>query len=327
MKISVSFISAKLKIKGHQLNRFLLSALFSVQILSGVCLAATEEEPLDFSFIKSPPGKFIQLESHRLHVTCVGEGPVTVLFEPGLGGSAFEWHLIQQQIAEQAVACVYDRAGYGWSDPSPFTGNVRQLASEANQMLDQVSDSKKLILVGHSFGGFVVRMLAKYRQQQVIGMVLVDASHEDQLERMETPGKTKILPSGNTFVINRTNIPDNLPKETGRKVAAFLRMRKSYVATEREMRSFRESVNQVKLLDDNYSFPLTVIHRGLNPMSIEKDGEERHRIWGELQQALARLSSDGEVIVAQQSGHHVHIDEPKLVIDAIINMLNKESSF
>jgi len=212
-----SFVLNVLKIKGHQSSWLLLLLIFFLQLLSGVGLAATKDEPLDFSFIKSPPGKFIKLASHRLHVTCVGEGPVTVLFEPGLGGSAFEWHVIQQQIAEHAVACVYDRAGYGWSDPSPFTGSVRQLASEANQMLEQVSDSNKLILVGHSFGGFVVRMLAKHRPQQVVGMVLVDASHEDQLERMETPGKTKILPSGNTFVINRTNIPENLPKEIGRK--------------------------------------------------------------------------------------------------------------
>jgi len=311
-------------IKGHYLNRFLLSLLFVVQILSGVSLADTKEEPLDFSFIKSPPGKFIQLEFHRLHVNCLGEGPVTVLFEPGLGGSAFEWQLIQNQIAEQARACVYDRAGYGWSDPSPYNGDVRQLASEANQMLKQVSDNSKLIVVGHSFGGFVVRMLAKHRRKQIIGMVLVDASHEEQLERMETPGKTKILPSGNTFVINRTNIPENLPKETGRKVAAFLRMRKSYVATEREMRSFRESVDQIKRLSDSYEIPITVIHRGRNPMSTDKDGDERHQIWGELQQSLAKLSSSGDVIVARNSGHHVHIDQPELVIDAILDILDKE---
>jgi len=290
-------------------------------------VAATDKEPLDFSFIKSPPGQFIDLQTHRLHVNCVGEGPVTVLFEPGLGGSAFEWHFVQEKIAEHALACVYDRAGYGWSDPSPFDGDVRRLAFEANRMLELVSDNKKLIVVGHSFGGFVVRMLAKLRPEQIAGMVLVDTSHEDQLDRMETPGKTKILPSGNTFVIARTNIPDNLPKDIGRKVEAFLRMRKTYTATEREMRSFRDSTTQIKQLSDRYSFPLTVIHRGLNPMASDKDGEERHKIWGELQQSLAKLSSDGEVIVAPQSGHHVHIDEPGLVIDAITRMLNKEKAF
>jgi len=90
------------------------------------------------------------------------------------------------------------------------------------------------------------------------------------------------------------------------------------------MGSFRESVNQIKQLDDSYSIPLKVLHRGRNPMSTEKDGNERHQIWGELQQSLAKLSSDGEVIVAANSGHHVHIDEPELVIEAIISMLNKE---
>lgn len=309
------------------MNKLLRVFVFGLAMLSGVGMAATDNEPLDFSFIKSPPGEFIDLETHRLHVSCSGEGPVTVLLEPGLGGSAFEWHLVQSKIAEHTLACVYDRAGYGWSDPSPFHGDVRRLASDANRMLEQVSDNNKLIVVGHSFGGFVVRMLAKLRPEQVIGMVLVDASHEDQLERMETPGKTKILPSGNTFVIARTNIPENLPTEIGRKIEAFLRMRKSYNATEREMRSFRESTTQIKQLSDSYSIPLTVIHRGLNPMLSEKDGEERHKIWGELQHSLAKLSSRGEVIVAAKSGHHVHIDEPELVIEAIIRILEKENAF
>ena len=324
MNTSMPFVLSKSKMKGHGLRRSLLLCALVIQFLSGLSLAADKDEPLDFSFIKSPPGQFIQLESHKLHVNCLGEGPVTVLFEPGLGGSAFEWQEIQHKISEYAQACVYDRAGYGWSDPSPFNGDVRQLALEANKMLEQVSDNNKLIVVGHSFGGFVVRMLAMHRQKQTIGMVLVDASHEEQLERMETPGKTKILPSGNTFVINRTSIPDNLPKETGRKIAAFLRMRKSYLATEREMRSFRTSVAQIKKLSDSYSFPLTVVHRGRNPMSTEKDGEERHQIWGELQQSLSELSSEGEVVVAENSGHHVHIDEPELVIEAIVNILNKD---
>jgi len=327
MIANVFFISTELKTQRHYLNRFLLLFIFVVQNLSGGSLAATKDEPLDFSFLNSPPGKFISLVSHRLHVNCVGKGSVTVLFEPGLGGSAFEWQLIQRKIGERALACVYDRAGYGWSDPSPFNGDVRRLAFEANQMLKKVSGNNKLIVVGHSFGGFVVRMLAQHRPEKVIGMVLVDASHEDQLERMETPGSKKILPSGNNFVIARTDIPENLPSETGRKIEAFLRMRKSYVATEREMRSFRESVSQIKQLGDSYSIPLKVIYRGRNPMSTEKDGEERHQIWGELQRSLAKLSSDGEVIVAANSGHHVHIDEPELVINAIISMLDKEDSF
>jgi len=307
----------------HPLSRCLLLFVLVVKSACGVSLAA-DSKPLDFSFIKSPPGQFIDLQSHRLHVDCIGEGEVTVLFEPGLGGSAFEWQPIQQAIAKHAQACIYDRAGYGWSDPSPYNGDVRQLASEAKAMLKQVASNEKLIVVGHSFGGFIVRMLTQLSADQVIGMVLVDASHEDQLARMETAGKTKILPSGNTFVISRPGIPDNLPIEIGRKVEAFSRMRKSYTATEREMRSFRESINQIKRINADYSFPVKILHRGLNPLSTLQDGEERHRIWGEMQQSLSQLSQDSEDIVAKNSGHHVHIDEPDLVIDAIIAILEKE---
>lgn len=284
-------------------------------------MAVAADGPLDFSFLQNPPGEFVELESHRLHVHCVGEGSVTVLFESGLGGSALEWGAVQSEIAKYAKACVYDRAGYGWSSPSPFKADVQQLASEANQMLAQVADTDKLILVGHSFGGFVVRMLTRHRPEQVIGMVLVDTSHEDQLERLETPGKTKLLPSSGTFFISQSTIPDNLPPDVAQKVEAFSRLRKSYAATEQELRFFRRSVEQVKQLNDAYSFPVKVLQRGLNPISSTKDGEERHQIWGEMQQSLAKLSSDGEVIVGEKSGHHVHIDEPELVIDAILRIL------
>ena len=324
MNTRVSSISTTLMMKGHGLNRLLLILLYLVLDFGGTSVAASDDEPLDFSFIKSPPGEFIDLESHRLHVACVGEGSVTVLFEPGLGGSAFEWQPIQQKVAEHAHACVYDRAGYGWSDRSPFNGDVRQLASEADQMLKHVADDNKLILVGHSYGGFIARMLTRLRSEKVVGMVLVDASHEDQLDRMETEGKTRILPSSNNFVISQTTAPENLPREISRKIKAFLRMRKTYLATEREIRSFRASVDQIKKLGDSYSFPLTVLLRGRNPMSAEKDGEARHQIWGELQQNLAELSSVGKLVVAENSGHHVHIDEPELVIEAIVSMLPKE---
>lgn len=288
---------------------------------------AADNEPLDFSFIKEPPGSLINLDSHRIHVHCVGSGPVTVLFEPGLGGSAFEWQPIQDAVGKRVQACVYDRAGYGWSDPSPFRGDVKQLAKETDLILTQIADTNKLVLVGHSFGGFVVRMLTLRRPDQVIGMVLVDTSHEDQLSRMEKPGSTKILPIGNTFVMARPEVPANLPKEISRKIEAFSRMRKSYSATEREMRSFRDSIEQMKAIDELYAFPLKVLYRGLNPLAEEKDGVDRHRIWVEMQQSLAELSSDGEVIVGEQSGHHVHIDEPQLVIDALNDILDKAGPF
>ena len=110
-------------------------------LLTCVALAqetVDEDPPLDFSFTQTAPGQLIHLDGFRLHADCQGEGDVTILFEPGLGGSAFEWQPVQQVVSSRARACVYDRAGYAWSDPSPHPRDARRLAQEADELLKKL---------------------------------------------------------------------------------------------------------------------------------------------------------------------------------------------
>ena len=279
-------------------------------------------EELDFGFIRNPPGQLVNLGPYRLHVSCVGQGDVTVLFEAGLGGSSLEWSPIQSEIADSAIACTYDRAGYAWSDPSPYPRHATQLAREAQQMLDALKIDGPLVLVGHSFGGFVIRELARRPGIVVAGMVLVDASHEDQLVRLEGKGKVPVMPANGNFVLSAVDVPDNFPKDIRRKIRALGRMRKSYAATHGEMSSFRVSTDQVRLHRSVVDFPLIVLKRGLDPFPKDATGKKKNEIWHSLQDDLAGLSSRGVVITATKSGHHIHADEPELVISTIRSLLD-----
>jgi len=285
---------------------------------------AADDKPLDFGFTLDVPGEQVAIDGFRLHVSCLGTGDTTVLFEAGLGGSSLEWVPVQEAVAEQSRACIYDRAGYAWSDPSPHPSHAQELSREADIMLDQIGVNGPLILVGHSFGGFIIRELALRRQEHMVGMILVDASHEDQLPLLEKLAGKTMMPRGNSFVISPIQIPESLPEELRRKIEAFSRMRKTYAALHSEMRYFRESASQVRSDRKQVDYPVRVISRGLDLYPPDELGKKKTAVWEELQSDLATLSSDSARIIAHNSGHHVHTDNPELVADAIMDLLNRE---
>ena len=293
-------------------------------ITGSSAIAADNEAPLNFSFTLEAPGQKVLVDDFRLHVDCRGEGETTVLFEAGLGGSSIEWIPVQELVAERARACIYDRAGYAWSDPSPFSSHAVELAREADLMLDRIGANGPLLLVGHSFGGFIVRELALRRETDMVGMVLVDASHEDQLSRLESLAGKSMMPRGTSFVVSPVQVPESLPEDLQRKVKAFSRMRKTYTALHSEMQYFRESAMQVRRDRTLVHFPVVVISRGLDLYPDDELGRKKTAIWKELQEDLATLSSDSTLIVASESGHHIHTEDPALVAAVINNILDAQ---
>jgi pimeloyl-ACP methyl ester carboxylesterase len=109
-----------------------------------------------------------------------------VLLDSGMGVPAMGWMKVQPEVAKFTHVCSYDRAGYGWSDPGPEPRTSAQIATELKAVLDAAGERGPFVLVGHSFGGFNVRVFAGLQPKQVLGMVLVDASHEDWKQRLDT---------------------------------------------------------------------------------------------------------------------------------------------
>lgn len=124
------------------------------------------------------PGKLVDLGGHRLHVNCSGTGKPTVVVENGLGDFSFDWILVQSRVSGFTRICTYDRAGYAWSDPGPKPRTFAQLNLELHDALSKLGEKGPFVLVGHSYGGPVVRSFAATYPHEVAGMVLVDAAHE-----------------------------------------------------------------------------------------------------------------------------------------------------
>ncbi len=126
-----------------------------------------------------PPGKLISVGDHKLQLYCMGHGSPTIVIEPGMGTDWVAWRLVIPQLLEFSKVCVYDRAGYGWSEPGPWPRTAGRIAGELHVLLSKAGLEEPYILVAHSFGGYIARIYASQYRQSLQGVVLVDPSHED----------------------------------------------------------------------------------------------------------------------------------------------------
>jgi pimeloyl-ACP methyl ester carboxylesterase len=138
-----------------------------------------------------PPGKLVDIGGWRLHLNCTGEARAaqpTVILEAGKGDFSAEWSLVQPGVAKFARVCSYDRAGDGWSELGPHPRTFHQIVYELHTLLDKAGMKPPLVLVGHSYGGWLVRLYASTYPSDVVGMVLVEAG-ADNPSRMLPDGK------------------------------------------------------------------------------------------------------------------------------------------
>jgi pimeloyl-ACP methyl ester carboxylesterase len=122
------------------------------------------------------PGQLIDMGGYRLHINCVGTGSPTVILEAGGISFSSEWYWVQQQIAPTNRVCAYDRAGNGWSDPSPTPRTSQGIVQELHTLLEKAGIGTPVVLAGHSYGGVINRIYAQTYPADVSGIVLVDTA-------------------------------------------------------------------------------------------------------------------------------------------------------
>jgi pimeloyl-ACP methyl ester carboxylesterase len=120
------------------------------------------------------PGTLVECGCGRLHVHIEGQGRPVVVLEAGIAASSLSWWLVQKQVAAFTSVVSYDRAGFGWSDPATLRCTAASAACQLERMLGSNRLPGPYVLVGHSFGGLIVRRFQQQFPKKVAGMVLVD---------------------------------------------------------------------------------------------------------------------------------------------------------
>lgn len=260
----------------------------------------------------------------ELHMTCMGSGKPTVIFDAGLGGFSLEWLKIQRQLTGVVKTCAYDRAGYGWSDMGPSPRTTSQIVGEFERLLDTAELDPPYILVGHSFGGYNMQYYAKSHPDKVAGIVLIDASHPEQAERLPDVRIKNAVISGRPQLLTFINDPsvfEKYPDDVRDTAMMLMSSRKSVVTQQRELANFTYSGSEVSFLGDSFpNVPLVVVTRGQQEWPDNPLGESRSQQWHKMQSELVKLSPQGRQVFAEQSGHMIHLDQPQLIAGIIRDM-------
>ncbi len=292
-----------------------------------------------------PPGKLIDMGGYKLHLYSRGEGNPTVILDHSLGG--IEGYLLIEEIAKITKVCIYDRAGYGWSDSGPNNRCSKQIVKELDAMLVKAGIAPPYILVGNSFGSYNVRLYASQFPEKVVGIVLTDGLHETAMLNMSLTlrllqlffmsgfamsmlgaglGLIRLLGMVGMFEIIKKEL-GKFPSETRQQIKRSFYQSKHWITMWREMWNLEKSAKQVDRVSNLGDMPIvsikssTFFKRSLWNfyMPIAAANQLRDRMHAEL----LKLSTDCTQIQATRSSHFVWVDEPEAILEAVKILLHK----
>ena len=257
----------------------------------------------------------------EMYLECRGEGSPTVILEAGAGNNADTWGAIALPLDSSQTAvlpgvaaftrvCAYDRPGTildydlnhrSRSGPAPMPRTASDIVADLHALLTAAAIPGPYVLAAHSFGGLVVRLYAATYPDEVVGLVLVDAAHEDyyaaQREALTPEQRADMARALEQGPPELADYPD---RERLDPDASAAQLREAAAASPLR------------------PLPLIVLTHGRPwdwPPGYPAAALEA--AWLPLQEELVALVPDGRLVVAEQSGHFIPGDQPELVIDAI----------
>ncbi len=298
-------------------------------------------------------GRWVEIgRGQKLFVVEKGSGGPAVLFEAGITATNLNWRHIQDKVAGFTATAAYDRSGLGWSSACCSQRTPGNISAELHSMLESAGIEPPYILVGHSFGGLCVRRYATLYPEEVAGVVLVDPMRCEEWPPLN-PDKQSMIDRGKRLsacavpvarfgvfrlaisllfyrssrlsgrigksggmggrhVLKRlTEEVGKLPRDIWPIIAAHWSRPEYYIGMQRYVSAVPETVSEMNNAEPIHNIPVLVLTPGKStPLS---------------EQCLARIGNNVRQVIAEESAHWIHLDEPDLVIDSIRTMVSEVS--
>ncbi|PYI05194.1 alpha/beta hydrolase [Aspergillus sclerotiicarbonarius CBS 121057] len=270
--------------------------------------------------------------------------PLAIVFT-GITSSALEWSAVCRHLATDIPILLYERSGYGRSEPSPNTPDSLTIIHELCQLLTVAALPPPYLVIGHSWGGILAREFLAARPDDICGMILVDAVQERMmfetwpdpsigavtagLDYMEVVGLKReyALSEEEWGELMAEENREGHQRQAGRELP-FLQVSRGVLASKEQLVPGRDLLR---------GRPLSVLrgnskrdHQLLYEAGVARGGgteEQRTRfreylaMWDtceeEFQRELLNLSTVARYSVTSRSGHNIQITEPGLVADEV----------
>jgi pimeloyl-ACP methyl ester carboxylesterase len=290
-----------------------------------------------------PPGRLVDIGGRRIHLDCRGTGSPIVVLEAGLDrGGSLAWSTVHDSIAQTTRTCAYSRAGIMWSDPPTGLQHATTVVQDLHATLERAGERPPFVLVGHSLGGPYIMAYTKRHPVDVAGLVFVDASHPDQVERFkavvpEAPEAqlgvvTRMIIAlrwtGAVRLITRSARLPRQPPDAARAMAAYapsslrgaLREMEGIDSTFADAGTFRE-------LGDRPMVVLTAMAplpaAAVRMMKMTPAQETAYReLWKTLHEEEASWSTRSRHELVYDASHYIQLDRPDVVISAVREVID-----
>jgi len=301
-----------------------------------------------------PPGTMVDVGGHRLHVVCAGIGSPTVVFESGIAASSLSWTRVLPGVAQFTRACAYDRAGLAWSEAPRGPRTIAQMLGDLHRLLLNAAITGPYVLVGHSFGAFLVCAYASRHPDDIAGLVLLDPPSE---WRQVTREQKRLLRGGIQLsrvggILARLGVvraclallsggspgvPRNFVKVFGPTVARTL---ERLVGEVRKLpadvhpivqahwcqpKCFRALADYLGSLEETAAFVSGLTSLPNVPLVVISSGDQPPEVAAEHQR-IARLSLQSRHIVLRTGGHWIPFDDPDLVVTTVREVVDRSAA-
>jgi pimeloyl-ACP methyl ester carboxylesterase len=323
-----------------------MKAVIAIMMLSAGWATAS-----DFSV----PHQLVDVGGGRkMNLYCTGKGPLTVVFDSASGEAGWAWYRVQPEVAKHTRACVYDRAGFGFSDMSKRPNTSENAVGDLHKLLAAAGEKGPYVLVGNSLGGANVQIYAYRYPDEVKGLVLVEAQREDETARIDkaSGGKIKAFykmvadqnrkclaaagkgfkPGSEEQAICVGSVQD-LAKEVGPELAVAM------VASRSKAGFWRANVDEYDAMDKSDAqlrklrrpfgdLPIVVLTRGVSPYRIPDQPQSATNKAIEdanfaMQKEYLKLTTRGTQRVVEGASHAIQAEKPEAVVDAVLEVLRQ----
>jgi pimeloyl-ACP methyl ester carboxylesterase len=282
-------------------------------------------------------GRLLDVGGRRMQIDCRGSGTPTVVFESGLDTmGSLSWSAVHDAIAATTRACAYSRAGVMWSEPRAGKFGAEAEARDLRALLGAAAERGPFVMVGHSLGGPYIMNFARLYPQEVAGLVFVDASHPDQIERMNQAAGKKLEGGEGIFkvasALSWTGIPRLVASHTESKtippqakLAEDAYLSRSLAAALQELESLGATLataGQLRQLGDRPTVVLTATKPlpsdALKSLKMtEEQGRRIKAVWIAMHDDEAAWSHHSRHELVPDAGHYIQFDRPDVVIAAV----------